>query len=50
MVRMKAIETLGELGGEEAFRALLQLLEGSDEETQEMAERALDKIQDDMAD
>jgi len=50
MVRLKAIDTLGELGGEEAFRALLQLLEGSDEETQEMAERALDKIQGDMAD
>ncbi|MFO7817873.1 MAG: HEAT repeat domain-containing protein [Desulfovibrionales bacterium] len=50
MVRLKVVETLGEMGGEEAFRALLELLKQEDEEIQEMAERALDKIQENMAD
>ncbi len=49
MVRIKAVETLGEMGGEDSFQALLDVLRSGDEEIMEMAERALDKIQSNLA-
>lgn len=45
LVALKVIETLGEIGGKVAFRALLEILNAEDQELAEAAESAISKIQ-----
>jgi len=44
LVRLKAIEALGEIGGKAAFRSLLALMDSGDQELQEAAQEAAEKI------
>ncbi|MDR2161392.1 MAG: HEAT repeat domain-containing protein [Desulfovibrio sp.] len=44
LVVLKAVEALGKLGGETAFRSILPFLEHSDPDLQEAAEHALESI------
>ncbi|MFP4672357.1 MAG: HEAT repeat domain-containing protein [Desulfohalobiaceae bacterium] len=44
MVRIKTIEALGQIGGDEAFQALLPLLDQEDPEIQSTVESALSRI------
>ena len=45
----KVIESLGEIGGKSAFRALLELTSSDDLEVQEAAESAIANIQEDQS-
>ena len=45
LIILKAIEALGKIGGESAFRALLPVLEHRDHDLQEAAEEAVNAIQ-----
>jgi len=45
LVALKVIETMGEIGGKVAFRALLEILNAEDQELAEAAESAISKIQ-----
>ena len=45
LLKIKIVEALGSIGGQTSFRALLDILDDSDPEIQEAAERALDKLQ-----
>jgi len=47
LVALKVIETMGEIGGKVAFRALLEILNAEDQELAEAAESAISKIQED---
>ena len=44
LIVIKAIEALGKIGGESAFRALLPFLDNPDLDMQEAAEQAVDSI------
>jgi HEAT repeat protein len=50
LVALKAVEALGDIGGESAFRALLEMLGSEDQEMQAAAEEAIAKIQDRQGD
>ncbi len=45
LVKIKIVEALGSIGGQTAFRSLLDILDYGDPEIQDAAERALDKLQ-----
>jgi len=50
LVSLKTVEALGDIGGESAFRALLEALGNDDPEFQAAAEEAIAKIQDRQGD
>jgi HEAT repeat protein len=50
LVALKAVEALGDIGGESAFRALLETLGNEDQEMQSASEEAIAKIQDRQGD
>jgi HEAT repeat protein len=50
LVAMKVVEALGEIGGQTAFRALLDVLNGEDPELQGAAEEAVAKMQQEQGD
>ncbi|WP_291323535.1 HEAT repeat domain-containing protein [Desulfonatronospira sp.] len=45
LVKIKIVEALGIIGGQTAFRSLLDILDDPDQEIQDAAETALDKLQ-----
>ena len=48
LVALKAVETLGQLGGSEAFEALMGLTSSEDQELATTAEAALARLQDEQ--
>ena len=48
LVALRAVETLGQLGGAEAFAALRGLADGDDPELAEAAETAMARAQDEQ--
>ena len=45
LVALKAVDALGSIGGQAAFRSLLELLNGEDQELQAAAEESINRIQ-----